>query len=76
MVFRSKVNRSPKNAAKVAPEPIPERKRTAETVARKAQHSFISADTTVTGDLEGVGDRGPRARRPRGCEAAALGRSL
>ncbi len=46
----------PLKAAKVAPEPIPERKRTAETLARKAQHSFISADTKVTGDLEGVGD--------------------
>ncbi len=56
MVFRSNVSRSPKKAAKVAPEPIPERKRTAETSARKAQHSFISADTKVTGDLEGVGD--------------------
>ncbi len=56
MVFRSKVSRSPKKAAKVATEPIPERKRTAETLARKAQHSFISADTKVTGDLEGVGD--------------------
>ena len=56
MVFRSKVSRPPKEAAKAAPEPAPERKRTAETLARKAQHSFISADTKVTGDLEGVGD--------------------
>ena len=56
MVFRSKLSRPPKEAAKVAPEPISERKRTAETVARKAQHSFINADTKVTGDLEGVGD--------------------
>ncbi len=56
MVFRSNVSRPPKEAAKAAPEPIPERKRTAETLARKAQHSFIHADTKVTGDLEGVGD--------------------
>ncbi len=56
MVFKRNVSRSPKKAAKVAPEPIPERKRTAETPPRKAQHSFIHADTKVTGDLEGVGD--------------------
>ncbi len=56
MVFRSNVSRPPKKAAEAAPEPIPERERTAETVAAKAQHSFISADTKVTGDLEGVGD--------------------
>ena len=53
MVFRSNVSRPPKEAAKAAPEPIRERKRTAETLARKAQHSFINADTMVTGDLEG-----------------------
>jgi hypothetical protein len=35
MVFRSKLSRPPKEAAKAAPEPIPERKRTAETLARK-----------------------------------------
>ncbi len=56
MVFRSKVSRPPKEAAKAAPEPAPERERTAETPPRKAQHSFIHADTKVTGDLEGVGD--------------------
>ena len=56
MVFRNNASRPPKETAKAAPEPVPERKRTAETLARKAQHSFISADTKVTGDLEGVGD--------------------
>ncbi len=56
MVFRSKVSRPPKEAAKAAPEPAPERERTAETPPRKAQHSFIHADTKVTGDLESAGD--------------------
>ena len=56
MVFRSKVSRPPKEAAKAAPAPAPERERTAETPPRKAQHSFINADTKVTGDLESVGD--------------------
>ncbi len=56
MVFRSNVSRPPKEAANAAPEPAPERERTAETPPRKAQHSFINADTKVTGDLESVGD--------------------
>ena len=56
MVFRSKVSRPPKEAAKAAPAPAPERERTAQTSPRKMQHTFISADTTVTGDLESVGD--------------------
>ncbi len=56
MVFRNKLIRSPKKAAKVAPEPIPERKRTAEIPPRKVQHSFINADTKVTGDLKSGGD--------------------
>ncbi len=56
MVFRSKVSRPPKEAAKAAPAPAPERERTAETPPRKLQHSFINADTKVTGDLESVGD--------------------
>ena len=56
MVFRSKVSRPPKEAAKAAPAPAPERERTAETPPRKVQHTFISADTTVTGDLESTGD--------------------
>ncbi len=56
MVFRSKAAHPPKEAAKAAPESAPERERTAETPPRKAQHSFIHADTKVTGDLEGVGD--------------------
>jgi len=56
MVFRSNVSRSPKKAAKVAPEPIPERERTAEIPPRKVQHSFIHADTKVTGDLKSGGD--------------------
>jgi cytoskeletal protein CcmA (bactofilin family) len=56
MVFRSKAAHPPKEATKVAPEPAPGRERTGETPPRKVQHSFISADTKVTGDLEGVGD--------------------
>ena len=56
MVFRSKVSRPPKEAAKAAPEPAPERERSAETPPRKVQHSFIHADTKVTGDLKSVGD--------------------
>ena len=56
MVFRSKVSRPPTEAAKAAPAPAPERERTAETPPRKMQHTIISADTTVTGDLESVGD--------------------
>jgi cytoskeletal protein CcmA (bactofilin family) len=56
MVFRNNVSRHPIRAAKAAPEPAPERERTAEIPPRKAQHSFIHADTKVTGDLEGVGD--------------------
>ncbi len=56
MVFRSKGAHPPKEAAKAAPERAPERERTAETPPRKVQHSFINADTEVTGDLEGVGD--------------------
>ena len=56
MVFRSKGAHPPKEAAKAAPEPAPERERTAETPPRKVQHSFISADTTVTGDLESAGE--------------------
>ncbi len=56
MVFRSKGAHPPKEAAKAATEPAPERKRSAETPPRKVQHSFINADTKVTGDLEGVGD--------------------
>ncbi len=56
MVFRSNVSRPPKEAANAAPEPAPERERTAETPPHKAQHSFIHADTKVTGDLESVGD--------------------
>ena len=56
MVFRSKGTHPPKEAAKAAPPPAPERDRMAETPPRKMQHTFISADTTVTGDLESVGD--------------------
>ena len=56
MVFRSKVSRPSKEAAKAAPELVPERERTAETPPRKVQHSFINADTKVTGDLKSVGD--------------------
>ncbi len=56
MVFRSKAAHPPKEATKVAPEPAPKPERIGETPPRKVQHSFISADTKVTGDLEGVGD--------------------
>ena len=56
MLFKSEVRHPPKEAAMAAPEPAPERERMAETPPRKKQHSFISADTQVTGDLEGVGD--------------------
>ncbi len=56
MVFRSKAAHLPKEATKVAPEPAPKPERIEETPPRKVQHSFISADTKVTGDLEGVGD--------------------
>ena len=56
MVFRNKGAHPPKEAAKAAPEPAPERERMAETPPRKVQHSFINADTKVTGNLEGVGD--------------------
>ena len=52
MVSRSKAAHPPKEAAKAAPEPVPERERTAEAPPRKIQHSFINADTKVTGDLE------------------------
>ncbi len=56
MLFKSEVRHPPKEAAMAAPEPAPERERMAETPPRKKQHSFISADTQVTGDLESVGD--------------------
>ncbi len=56
MVFRSKGAHPPKEAALAAPAPAPGRERTAETPPRKVQHSFISADTTVTGDIESAGD--------------------
>ncbi len=56
MVFRSKAAHPPMEAAKAAPGRIPERERTAEAPPHKVQHSFIHADTKVTGDLEGVGD--------------------
>ncbi len=62
MLFKSEVSHPPKEAEQPATEPAPERERTAEIpprkaeVPRKIQHSFINADTQVTGDLEGVGD--------------------
>jgi len=56
MLFKSEVRHPPKEAAKAAPEPAPERERTAGAPPRKVQHSFISADAQVMGDLEGVGD--------------------
>ncbi len=62
MLFKNEVRHPPKEATMAVPEPAPERERMAEIpprkaeVPRKIQHSFINADTQVTGDLEGVGD--------------------
>ncbi len=56
MVFTSRATHPPKEAAKAAPEPVPERERRAEAPPRKVQHSFINSDTKVMGDLESVGD--------------------
>ncbi len=55
MVFKSKVSRPPKELEQPASKPVLPDDRKAE-VLRHVQHSFISADTTVTGDLESVGD--------------------
>ncbi len=56
MVFRSNVSHHPKEPEQTASKPVLPDERTAEAPLRKAQHSFIHADTKVTGDLEGVGD--------------------
>ncbi len=56
MVFTSRATHPPKEAAKSAPEPIPEREHRTEAPPRNVQHSFINSDTKVMGDLEGVGD--------------------
>ncbi len=55
MVFRSKVNRPPKEPEQPASKPVLKNERKVE-VRRHVQHSFISANTTVTGDLESAGD--------------------
>ena len=55
MVFKSKASRPPKEPERRASKPVLPDERKAE-VPRHVQHSFISADTQVTGDLEGVGD--------------------
>ncbi len=55
MVFRSKVNRPPKEPEQPASKPVLQNERKVE-VRRHVQHSFISADTTVTGDIESAGD--------------------
>ena len=55
MEFRSKVSRPPKEPEQPASKPVLPDERKAE-VPRRVQHSFISADTTVTGDLESAGD--------------------
>jgi len=55
MVFKSKVSRPPKEPEQPASKPVLPDERKAE-VPRHVQHSFISADTTVTGDLESTGD--------------------
>ncbi len=56
MVFTSKAAHPLREAIKAASKPVLPDERMAETPPRKMQHSFISADTKVTGDLEGVGD--------------------
>ncbi len=55
MVFRSKASRPPKEPEKPASKPVLPNEHKAE-VRRQVQHSFISADTTVTGDIESAGD--------------------
>ena len=55
MVFKSKASRPPKEPERPASKPVLPDERKAE-VPRHVQHSFIHADTKVTGDLEGVGD--------------------
>ena len=55
MVFRSKVSRPQKELEQPASKPVLPDERKAE-VLRHVQHSFISADTRVTGDLESAGD--------------------
>ena len=72
MVFKSKVSRPPKEPEQSASKPVLPDERKAELArgllcevagsipishpTRHVQHSFISADTTVTGDLESAGD--------------------
>ncbi len=55
MVFRSQVSRPPKEPEQPTPRPVLPDERNAE-IPRHVQHTFISADTTVTGDLESAGD--------------------
>ena len=55
MVFKSKVSRPAKELEQPASKPVLPDERKAE-VLRHVQHSFISADATVTGDLESAGD--------------------
>ncbi len=55
MMFRSKASPPLKEPEQPASKPVLPDERKAE-VPRRVQHSFISADTTVTGDLESAGD--------------------
>ena len=55
MMFRSKVSRPPKEPEQPAFKPVLPNERKAE-VRRNVQHSFISADATVMGDIESAGD--------------------
>ena len=56
MIFTNRATHSPKEATKVAPEPVPERRWRAAAPLRKVQHSFINSDAKVMGDLESGGD--------------------
>jgi len=55
MIFKSGVSRPPKEPKQPAFNSLPPDEHKAE-VPRHVQHTFISADTTVTGDLESHGD--------------------
>ena len=56
MAFVSSAAHRPGEAAKAAPEPVPERERRTVPHPRNVQHSFIDSNTKVVGDLESVGD--------------------
>ena len=54
-MFRSKLSRPPRELEQPASEPVLPDESKAEAL-RHVQHSFIAADTTVTGDFESAGD--------------------